>query len=408
MSDAQDPKSPWSAPGSSSNEDAAGNSYSNHNRQEDYNTPANSWDQQNSYGQQDSQAGYQQGSQPGYGQNNQPGYQQYGQPGYQQGQVQPGYQQYGQPGYQQAGYQRTMTYQQVKPGIVPIRPLGVGDIIAGSFSLIRFNPQATVGLTLIVALIAGIVSFGFAAIFDAINPNSIIGSVGVMTASVLSALLSTAIVGLLMGPLTIVTVEAVKGNKISPMEAWRTFVPRIWSYILYYLLMTVASIALISIVVGLGAALFSSTDSGWPVAIFLLLMLGMFIVMVYVYIKMIIAMPAIANEGIGPLQAIKRSWSLTKGVFWPTFGTFLLTMLIIQALTVVITLPIGLVLGVGGTLTGMTGGFTSMMMVSEALIQIISLLISAPLTAALVALIYVNMRIRNEGFDIEILGNLNR
>lgn len=473
MSDAHDPENLWSAPGGSSNEDAAGNSPSNNRNDENYSSPAGSWGQdsqeRSSYNQYE-QPGYQQGGQAGnlqYGQNQnsqygaqygqygygaQPGNQQYGQSGYQQygqqgdqsgyGQYgqqdgqqggyqqygqqygsqqygqqygQSGYQLYGQSGYQQGGYQQPMggyqqpmTYGQVKPGIVPIRPLGVGDIIGGAFSLIRFNPQATVGFTLIVALVAGLLSFGVGALLDLFSPTGVIGALGITSVSLLTGVISSFLVGLLMGPLTIVTVEAVKGNKISPQGAWQIFRPNVWKYVLYYLLVFVAGVVASVLVILFGTALLSASDSGWTVAIFLLMILAFILGMVYVYIKLIVAMPIVANEGVGPIGAITRSWKLTNGFFWRIFGTFLLTTIIIQFLAAVVTVPIGLITGVGGLITGTSAGVSGAMMVGDLIVQIISLLISAPLSAALVALIYVNQRIRKEGFDIEILGNLNR
>lgn len=487
MSDAHDPENLWSAPGGSSNEDAAGNSPSNNRNDENYSSPAGSWgqnSQERSSHNQYEQPGYQQGGQAGnqqYGQNQssqygaqygqygygaQPGNQQYGQSGYQQygqqgdqsgygqygqqdgqsgygqGPVQPygqnqvdqygqsgygqdlnhqygyqqgGYQQYDQQygqqgGYQQpmGGYQQPMTYGQVKPGIVPIRPLGVGDIIGGAFSLIRFNPQATVGFTLIVALVAGLLSFGVGALLDLFSPTGVIGALGITSVSLLTGVISSFLVGLLMGPLTIVTVEAVKGNKISPQGAWQIFRPNVWKYVLYYLLVFVAGVVASVLVILFGTALLSASDSGWTVAIFLLMILAFILGMVYVYIKLIVAMPIVANEGVGPIGAITRSWKLTNGFFWRIFGTFLLTTIIIQFLAAVVTVPIGLITGVGGLITGTSAGVSGAMMVGDLIVQIISLLISAPLSAALVALIYVNQRIRKEGFDIEILGNLNR
>lgn len=473
MSDAHDPENLWSAPGGSSNEDAAGNSPSNNRNDENYSSPAGSWgqnSQERSSHNQYEQPGYQQGGQAGnqqYGQNQssqygaqygqygygaQPGNQQYGQSGYQQygqqgdqsgyGQYgqqdgqqggyqqygqqygsqqygqqygQSGYQLYGQSGYQQGGYQQPMggyqqpmTYGQVKPGIVPIRPLGVGDIIGGAFSLIRFNPQATVGFTLIVALVAGLLSFGVGALLDLFSPTGVIGALGITSVSLLTGVISSFLVGLLMGPLTIVTVEAVKGNKISPQGAWQIFRPNVWKYVLYYLLVFVAGVVASVLVILFGTALLSASDSGWTVAIFLLMILAFILGMVYVYIKLIVAMPIVANEGVGPIGAITRSWKLTNGFFWRIFGTFLLTTIIIQFLAAVVTVPIGLITGVGGLITGTSAGVSGAMMVGDLIVQIISLLISAPLSAALVALIYVNQRIRKEGFDIEILGNLNR
>ena len=41
-----------------------------------------------------------------------------------------------------------------KPGAMPLRPLGLGDIYDAAFRIIRFNPRATVGSAVLVAAVA--------------------------------------------------------------------------------------------------------------------------------------------------------------------------------------------------------------------------------------------------------------
>src|SRR4030081_1990144 len=116
------------------------------------------------YGQQT--PGY--GQQPGYGQY--PPYGQYAQPGY----AQPGYGQpgYGQPGYGQPGYGRSGP----QPGGIPLRPLGVGEILSGAFTQIRQNPAATLGLSAILLTFYGIataaVSLGLRGVLGNLNLSS--------------------------------------------------------------------------------------------------------------------------------------------------------------------------------------------------------------------------------------------
>ena len=41
-----------------------------------------------------------------------------------------------------------------KPGAIPLRPLKLGDLYDGAFKIIRFNPKATVGSSVIVSSVA--------------------------------------------------------------------------------------------------------------------------------------------------------------------------------------------------------------------------------------------------------------
>src|SRR5699024_12150172 len=43
------------------------------------------------------------------------------------------------------------------PGVVPLRPMTLGDILNGAFGLIRHNPRTTIGVSLIVMAITSIV-----------------------------------------------------------------------------------------------------------------------------------------------------------------------------------------------------------------------------------------------------------
>src|SRR6187397_576131 len=44
-----------------------------------------------------------------------------------------------------------------KPGAMPLRPLGPGDMYDAAFRIIRFNPKATVGSAVLVATVAWLV-----------------------------------------------------------------------------------------------------------------------------------------------------------------------------------------------------------------------------------------------------------
>ena len=47
-----------------------------------------------------------------------------------------------------------------KPGVIPLRPIGLGEILDGAFTSVRRNPKATIGLAAIVMLISGLISGG--------------------------------------------------------------------------------------------------------------------------------------------------------------------------------------------------------------------------------------------------------
>ena len=60
----------------------------------------------------------------------------------------------GYPGY--PGYPPFAPAAALKPGVIPLRPLGLSDIFNASVAYIRTNPKATLGLTTIVVVVAQI------------------------------------------------------------------------------------------------------------------------------------------------------------------------------------------------------------------------------------------------------------
>ena len=64
---------------------------------------------------------------------------------------------YGAPGA--SGYSQTGAWGWApKPGIIPLRPLSISDLLSGSFAALRMNPKVLFGFTLIVLTIVGVLS----------------------------------------------------------------------------------------------------------------------------------------------------------------------------------------------------------------------------------------------------------
>ena len=74
--------------------------------------------------------------------------------------LRPGRQGYGQQGYGQAPPGQWPRYGEAapKPGVIPLRPLGVGEVLDGAFASIRRNPKAVLGLAAVVMTISAVIS----------------------------------------------------------------------------------------------------------------------------------------------------------------------------------------------------------------------------------------------------------
>jgi hypothetical protein len=110
-----------------------------------------------------------------------------------------------------------------------------------------------------------------------------------------------------------------------------------------------------------------------------------------------------------PLRAaVRRSWSLTIGYFWKTFGIQLLVIFIVQAVSSVIATPIAIIFIFASTLLNPNGDnsatITTLVIVGivTAIASLVLGAIAAVLQAATPALIYIDLRMRKEGLDLEL------
>jgi hypothetical protein len=106
--------------------------------------------------------------------------------------------------------------------------------------------------------------------------------------------------------------------------------------------------------------------------------------------------------------ALRRSWTLTTGYFWRTFGIVLLVLVIVQVVSSILSIPLSIVLGIASALIAPTGDVNTagiITIVIGGITVIVSLVIgaiTAVVQAATPALIYIDLRMRKEGLDLEL------
>ncbi|HYM58716.1 MAG TPA: hypothetical protein VES79_12205, partial [Solirubrobacteraceae bacterium] len=106
--------------------------------------------------------------------------------------------------------------------------------------------------------------------------------------------------------------------------------------------------------------------------------------------------PALLSEGLGPAAALGRSFRLIRGRWWATFAALLVMYLIIAVISGIL----GLV--VGATLVAAIDSEV-VAAVLFTIVNIASSLITLPLFAAVLTIIYLDLRGRKEGFDLQLL-----
>lgn len=154
--------------------------------------------------------------------------------------------------------------------------------------------------------------------------------------------------------------------KASLAFGWRKMMPLLWLSILYGLGVTLGTIALI-------------------------------IPGIYLFFRWFLSYPALLIEDIRGRKALKRSSELVKDSWWRCTGVlffgYLMTSMISFMLQFVIAIPI--IIGFSDdTVAGV---------IFNTVASSVGQVVSTPLMAAITAVLYFDMRVRKEGFDLELL-----
>ncbi len=246
-----------------------------------------------------------------------------------------------------------------------LRPLSAGEILDVSFQLYRrhFGPLATVALvtsgipvllSLFIESSGGIfANFGLALVYYIL----------VMALSSIATAATVFIVS-----------ESYLGRPLAAWEALARSTPLLWRLIVCSILM--------ALLVGIGLILFIVPG--------IMLVSGM-----------VLAFPALVLEpGTTASGALARSWSLTTGSRLRMFG-LLLTLFVLLYIPLIAAGAIVALVVPGSDLSG-PGSAATAGLVAVAVAGMVQLLVY-PLFYCVLTVAYYDMRVRKEGFDLEIL-----
>jgi hypothetical protein len=238
--------------------------------------------------------------------------------------------------------------------------MDLGGIFSGTFTILKKRWGLMIGIALmpivgfVVVLLASIL-LAVVGVLTAVrdgwsSPIPVVSAVVILVLMLAFPLLQYKGLGMVVQA----TYETAQGVKTSFGAVWHNtkgFVPRSISY---YLIMAGIGLAVMApFVVGLFFILRSinPNDVGSifaaVVGLFFLstvLPLILLPVLLWLSIKMIYVIPVIAVERVGGIAAVKRSWALTNGAFWRTFGYYFVGSLAINAVLEVVSLVSNIVL----------------------------------------------------------------
>lgn len=326
---------------------------------------------------------------------------------------------YGAPGYGTPGWGGPPPA--AKPGVIPLRPLGIGEILDGAVSTMRTHWRTVLGISLAVAVVTqiGVILLqGFVlddtASADALNdPTATPGELGralrdtllstsvVMVISLLGTIIATAL-------LTTVTSRAVLGRPVTTAEAWRDARPQLLRLAGLTVLLLVTAVVIMAVGVLPGILLAAGGSTGAGVLLALFGGLGAFVLTVWLMIRFSLASPALMLEKQGVGKSLGRSVKLVRGSWWRVLGIQLLAAIIAYIIASIVVIPFsfaGAALdgdGISGLLAtgGTTLGWTYL--VISGVGAVIGSTLTFPISAGVTVLLYIDQRIRREALDLEL------
>jgi len=300
--------------------------------------------------------------------------------------------------------------------VVPLRPLGLGEVLDGAVGVLRRYPRPALGLAAIIAVVTTLCNVLL--IVTAFQPFLEVDPValeagdtsaledalgGAFAGGVLSALLSLLSGAVLTGAITAVVGKAVLGEPLSFSQAWAVVRPRLLPLVGLALLVLVLVYGVLAVAL-VAAGVLVAAAGGAGVAMAVPLVLGAVAVAVWLYVRFALAPCALVLERVGIRQSLRRSVVLVRRDWWRVFGILLLTAIIGLFVSQVVELPFA-VFGAGspGALFDPQADVlgTRSLVLSAIGAGIASTLV-APFTAGVRALLYVDRRIRAEGLDVSL------
>lgn len=256
-----------------------------------------------------------------------------------------------------------------------LRPLNFGEVLDVSINVVLKNAKS---LALAVAVVVIPVQLLVVLVQLAAFPDALVldpaGADDDLTAAQLGGTLVVFVAGL------VATVIATGACFKAIAEAYLGKPPE-WRESIRFALGRLGSLLWLFLLYGVLASL----------ALLLLILPG-----VYLWVAWGVAVPALMLEGIRGRKALGRSFRLVRGRWWAAFGIlligFILAAVIAQIVSLVTAIPLfvapdSVVAGAFLTLVGGVAGA----------------IVATPIQASFVSILYFDLRVRKEGFDLSLL-----
>jgi hypothetical protein len=302
--------------------------------------------------------------------------------------------------------------------------------------VLRRNPRPVVGFSLVLHLILAVVNIAVTALFttaalaryfDALNSFASTGelsssNVAAAGSSLLVAFGTSFVAGLLafaadtilQGVITTEVARGTLGEKLPLAALWTRTRGRLAALFGWAGIVIGATVVILAILVGIVALLVSLGTGGVIAGVLLgiLFLFGSVVAGVWLTTKLSLVPSALVIERLGIRRSIARSWSLTRGFFWRTFGIEILVGAIVAVAAYIIEVPVTIIVelvtqvdhptGVAAGTATLTTAFGVSAIVSGIVAALIAT-VTAIISTAATSLIYIDLRIRKEGLDLALM-----
>ncbi len=292
----------------------------------------------------------------------------------------------------QANNSRTSTF----------RPMGVGEILDTTFSLYRKHFLLFLGI-ITVYFFGSLVTYSLEGFLQDSNLKNLV-----------SHLVNIPLALLSMGGIIVATAAIYSGRPITSTFALKQTSRRFWHLLGGYLLWTTI-ILVIPIIVPL-LILLAFITRGIPSVSILFVLFAFSLFSIYFAVRWGFVFEVLLLEKTNVQNAFKRSGELVRGTWWRVFGLLVLILLLSVAIHYIFEISLGTIF----ILTKMAGGIDfkeliqwsvmeedlgSSNLIFYAIMTCTDLILKTlifPIWVIGIVLLYFDLRIRKEGFDIEI------
>ncbi len=259
-----------------------------------------------------------------------------------------------------------------------LRPLSIGEVLDAAIKLYTNNAAALwkivavlivpVGVINQVVIAASLPAGAYVSGGNLYTPN---GTLGTPAAGSITQIVLSVIAGVIIqGALALSLVDAYIGHPVDWLHSIRESAGRL------------GALLWLSIIAGIGVVL----------GFIALIIPGVWLVVMWC-----VAVPALMFEHVSGFKALGRSFDLVRGRWWPTFAALFVAALMLFVILFLVTLV------VGGIESALSVDSIGLWLVLNWLGAVLADLFALPFIAAVIAVMYIDLRVRKEALDLELL-----